>query len=81
MSANKEFIPSARIVLLGASSVGAKTSLALRFVQSTFDDHGSPTIGAAFICKVVEVDGVKVKLEMWGLHLNTFKDKKGDGKC
>ena len=50
---------------------GAKTSLALRFVRDTFLEMPTPTIGAAFMCKVVDVDGVKVKLEIWGLHLST----------
>ena len=76
MSAKKESIPCAKIVLLGASSVGAKTSLAVRFVKDTFDEQGCATVGASFIAKVVEVDGVKLNLQMWGLHQNTHKDEK-----
>ena len=39
-----------------------------------FEDTG-PTVGAAFLCKVVEVDGTDVKLELWGLRSHT-KTKK-----
>ena len=71
MSTETGFTPSAKVVLLGDVATGAKTSLALRFVRDTFLEMPTPTIGAAFMCKVVDVDGVKVKLEIWGLHLNT----------
>lgn len=71
MSTEEGFTPSAKVALLGESATGAKTSLALRFVHDTFDERPLPTIGATFMCKVVDVDGVKVKLEIWGLHLNT----------
>ena len=72
MSAGTISTLTAKVVLLGESATGAKTSLALRFVLDIFDERPTPTIGAAFMCKVVEVDSVKVKLEIWGLHLNTM---------
>ena len=71
MSAKKESIPSAKIVLLGESATGAKTSLVLRFVKDTFDKRGTATIGSSLLQKVVEVDGFQVKLEIWGLCSNT----------
>ena len=71
MSAKKESIPTAKIVLLGESATGAKTSLVIRFVKDTFDERGTATIGASFLAKVVEVDGFQVKLEIWGLCSNT----------
>ena len=70
MSAKKEPIPSAKIVLLGEAATGAKTSLAIRFVNDVFDEKVEPTIGAAFRCKVTEVDGIKMKLQIWGLCSN-----------
>ena len=72
MSAEKEPIPGAKIVLVGASATGAKTSLAIRFVKGVFDCEVSATIGAQYLRKVVEVDGIRMKLEIWGLHLNTM---------
>ena len=71
MSAGKETVPTAKIVLLGEAATGAKTALALRFVKDTFDDREPSTVGAAFLQKVVEVDGLQVKLKIWGLCSNT----------
>ena len=71
MSAEKDSIPAAKVVLLGDMAIGAKTSLAIRFMYDTFVEGEPPTIAAAFLQKVVEVDGFQVKLEIWGLHPNT----------
>ena len=76
MSAEKESIPCAKIVLLGASGIGAKTSLIVRFVENIFDEQGLATACVSYRRKVVEVDGVKLILQMWGLHQNTHKAEK-----
>lgn len=76
MSADNQIALVVKIVLLGDGGTGAKTSVAIRFVQDRFDEPGSPTIGGTFHRKRVEVLGVSVKLEMWGLHLNTREDEK-----
>lgn len=36
-----------------------------RFIEDDFDDHQSTTIGVDFKTKVVDIDGVKVKLTIW----------------
>jgi len=54
-----------KIVLVGPSGSGAKSSLILRYVDDTFDESISSTIGARFYSKVVEVDGVTVKQDIW----------------
>ena len=63
----KESVPSVKIVLLGGSGVGAKTSLVIRYLKRVYDEKVTPTIGAAFLHKLVEVEGFKVKLVIWGL--------------
>jgi len=59
--------PSIKSVLLGASCIGAKSSLLVRFVTGKFSGDLEATIGAAFMMKQINVRGVDVRLEMWGL--------------
>ena len=66
---------TAKVVLLGDAGIGAKTSLAYRFVRGVFPEDTAPTVGAEFIAKDLVVDGVRVKLEIWGLRSHT-KTKK-----
>ena len=63
----KESVPSAKIVFLGAPAVGAKTCLLHRYLKREFDEKLPSTLGAAFFCKLVEVEGIKMKLVIWGL--------------
>ncbi len=53
-----------KIVLLGSSSAG-KTSLLSRFTRNFFTSNLSATIGAAFVKKIIEIDGEKVILHIW----------------
>ena len=53
-----------KIVLIGSASTG-KTSLLNRFAHDCFTTVTQSTIGASFIQKVINVDGVDVKLEIW----------------
>eukprot|EP00474_Spongospora_subterranea_P009236 CRZ09694.1 hypothetical protein [Spongospora subterranea] len=55
---------SYKLVLLGDSAVG-KSSSCSRFVKRSFEEHGQPTIGAAFLTQTVELDGYSVKFEIW----------------
>ena len=71
MSADNQSALVVKIVLLGDAGIGAKTSVAIRFVQDRFDEEGCATACVSFMCKVVEADGFKLKLEICGLHLNT----------
>ena len=66
-SVNGDDVISLKVVLIGESGTGAKTSLVSRFVYNTFDDYSCSTIGAAFVTKRMNVDGVQYKLELWGL--------------
>ena len=73
MSSSADDAFGIKIVLLGDSGVGAKTSLLERFTKGIFRDDQHATIGAAFDTKTLEVDGIKVKLCFWGLHLNACR--------
>ena len=52
------------IILVGDTSVG-KTNLCKRFVENTFSDDSSPTIGADFLTKLVSVKDNKVNIKFW----------------
>lgn len=53
-----------QIVLSGDSNVG-KTSLIVRFTEHTFVEGRAPTLDGDFIDRVVDVDGVPVRLQIW----------------
>ncbi|CEO99652.1 Ras family [Plasmodiophora brassicae] len=57
-------VVSYKLVLLGDSAVG-KSSSCSRFVKRSFEEHGQPTIGAAFLTQTVDLDGYTVKFEIW----------------
>eukprot|EP00501_MAST-03F_sp_TOSAG23-6_P000672 GSMAST32.ASY1.ANO1.699.1 assembled CDS len=53
-----------KVVLLGDTGVG-KSSLVLRFVTKTFRSTSESTIGASFMSKLIVVDGIAVKYQIW----------------
>ena len=53
-----------KLLLIGESSVG-KTSIMFRFSDGMFSYSNIPTIGIDFKIKTVEIDGKKVKLQIW----------------
>lgn len=53
-----------KLVLLGDTAVG-KSCLVVRFVRDEFFEFQEPTIGAAFLTQVVELDDSMVKFEIW----------------
>ena len=53
-----------KICLVGESGVG-KSSIVSRYVFDSFTEDQDTTIGAAFLCKMVTVDGKDIKLELW----------------
>jgi small GTP-binding protein len=55
---------SVKVVLVGDTKVG-KSCILARFVQGTFDRNMPPTIGAAFLAKVVTTAGGPVRLQLW----------------
>ncbi|EAY10194.1 small GTP-binding protein, putative [Trichomonas vaginalis G3] len=57
-------IPPAKVIMMGESSVG-KTSIVYKFSRDQYDEAGTPTIGACYITKIVEVDNKKLALHVW----------------
>ncbi len=55
-----------KLLVVGDAGVG-KTSLIQRFVEGTFDDSGEylPTLIIDFKVKIADVDGKRVKLQIW----------------
>ena len=54
----------AKLALVGDSSVG-KTNILLRCIHSQINLNHIATIGIDFKVKVVNVDGFKLKLQIW----------------
>ncbi|KAG7240487.1 hypothetical protein INR49_026771 [Caranx melampygus] len=52
-----------KMVLLGSSGVG-KSSLAVRFVKDEFKS-ASPTVGCAYLTRVVHLSDVTLRFEIW----------------
>ena len=53
-----------KILLIGDSSVG-KTSIIMRFVNNKFSPSFITTIGIDQESKIIDISGVKVKLQLW----------------
>ncbi|KAN0027012.1 hypothetical protein ACTFIU_009691 [Dictyostelium citrinum] len=53
-----------KVVLLGSSDVG-KTALSLRYVDGIFPKRATPTIGASFLTKTINIEGNKIKYLIW----------------
>merc|ERR1711988_945823 len=53
-----------KLVLLGDTAVG-KSCLLVRFVRDEFFEFQEPTIGAAFLTQLVNINGSIVKFEIW----------------
>ena len=53
-----------KVVLLGASTVG-KTSIVGAATPQGFVEDQSPTIGACFVIKKMEINGQNVRLHLW----------------
>jgi small GTP-binding protein len=57
-------VPVVKVVLLGESSVG-KTSLVTVAHGADYSSEQTPTIGACFVIRNFNVDGVDIKLHIW----------------
>jgi len=57
-------VPSYKVVVTGASSVG-KSSIVQRLVQNTFSEDGSTTCGADFYTTEIPVQDGSVRLQIW----------------
>ncbi|KAH0789637.1 small GTP-binding protein [Histomonas meleagridis] len=53
-----------KVVLLGQSAVG-KTCIVSYLINGKYDDSASPTLGASYASKTLDVDGKKVSLQIW----------------
>ena len=53
-----------KVIVVGDGAVG-KTALTIRFSEGRFQDHYKMTIGVDFAIKLVEINGKKVKLQIW----------------
>ena len=53
-----------KLVLLGDSSVG-KSCLVVRLCRGEYYDYQEPTIGAAFLTKLIENDDATIRFEIW----------------
>ena len=53
-----------KLLLIGDSAVG-KTSLLFRFADDKFNQSFISTIGIDFKIRTIDVDGKKIKLQIW----------------
>ncbi|KAF2073029.1 hypothetical protein CYY_005645 [Polysphondylium violaceum] len=53
-----------KVVLLGSSDVG-KTAISLRYAEGIFNKRPTPTIGASFLTKTINLEGNKIKFLIW----------------
>eukprot|EP01029_Cantina_marsupialis_P021444 TRINITY_DN512_c0_g1_i1.p1 TRINITY_DN512_c0_g1~~TRINITY_DN512_c0_g1_i1.p1 ORF type:complete len:202 (-),score=28.51 TRINITY_DN512_c0_g1_i1:160-765(-) len=53
-----------KLVIIGDSAVG-KTSIVQRFIDNSFDEDGSPTIGVDFGVKYLDISGKRIKTTIW----------------
>ena len=53
-----------KFILIGESDVG-KTSIMHRYNKGSRLEEPSPTVGVDFISKFINVNGTKVKIQLW----------------
>ena len=61
---NNQNIPQIKLILLGDSGVG-KSSIIKRYMEDSFEDNITSTLGSSFLEKTVNVKGKKVKIDVW----------------
>ncbi|XP_041373969.1 ras-related protein Rab-5A-like [Gigantopelta aegis] len=60
----RKVVEKIKLVLVGNMDVG-KTSLAVRFARSAFDENHGSTIGASFLAKAVEMSDKTIIFHIW----------------
>lgn len=63
-SSSKNFDYLFKIVLVGDSGVG-KSNLLSRFTRDTFSIEEKSTIGVEFATRIIQIDNVKIKAQIW----------------
>lgn len=53
-----------KIIIIGDSGVG-KSNILLRYTEGKFVDNYMMTIGLNYVFRVVNIEGVKIKLQIW----------------
>jgi small GTP-binding protein len=53
-----------KIIIIGDSGVG-KSNILLRYSEGKFVENYMMTIGINYVFKVIELDGIKIKLQIW----------------
>ena len=53
-----------KVIIIGDSGVG-KSNMLLRYSEGKFVENYMMTIGINYVYKVVEIDGAKIKLQIW----------------
>ena len=64
MNSKSWFELTLKIIIIGDPSVG-KTSLQTRIIENTFKPKYTSTLGVDFSFKQIEIEGAKVKLQIW----------------
>ncbi|XP_061705136.1 ras-related protein Rab-18A [Cydia pomonella] len=59
-----DYVTALKILVIGESGVG-KSSIILAFTTGDYNASFPATIGVDYKCKIMEVNGVKVKLGIW----------------
>ena len=53
-----------KVVILGNARVG-KSSILQRYVSNSFQEHSTPTLGAAYHSRVLEINSIQIQLNIW----------------
>ena len=61
---DEEYSMIFKIILIGESGVGKSNSLS-RYVNNYFSESSKSTVGVELGCKIEEINGTKVKVQIW----------------
>jgi small GTP-binding protein len=53
-----------KVVMIGPVGCG-KTAITNRIIQNTFREKSAATVGAVFFAKLVNINGVELRLDIW----------------
>eukprot|EP00026_Physarum_polycephalum_P014016 Phypoly_transcript_14482.p1 GENE.Phypoly_transcript_14482~~Phypoly_transcript_14482.p1 ORF type:complete len:124 (+),score=5.41 Phypoly_transcript_14482:44-373(+) len=60
----KDFDYMIKLIVVGSAGVG-KSSLLLQFTDNVFEPNMETTIGVEFGVKILDIAGVKIKIQIW----------------